>query len=184
MKALRHSIGPAIGIFVLCLASGAAAQAILGQGKSPAQLFASDCSICHKSPQGLAKAGGILGLDSFLRSHYTASRESAAALANYLKSMDSGPAAPARAGKRTAKGSDKGKADEKKKPEIKPGEAKGTEKAPEAKAPEPKSSEPKSAEPKPAEAKASEPKASEPKAGASPAEDAKPAESAKPEKPE
>lgn len=188
MKGLRRGVWPAVITLALCCASVAGAQESLDQGKSPAQLFASDCSICHKSPQGLAKSGGLLGLDSFLREHYTASRESAAAIANYLKSMDSRPAAPARTGKRTAKGNDKGKADDKKKPEVKPNEAKGPEKNPEAKASEPKASEqisaePKSSEPKPAEAKASEPKPSEPKTSAPPAE-AKPAEGAKSEKPE
>ena len=61
-------------------------------GKSPAQLFASDCTGagCHKGPQGLGKGGG-LGLAGFLREHYTNSRESAAALANYLSKIPSGP---------------------------------------------------------------------------------------------
>jgi len=63
--------------------------------KPPAQLFASDCTGagCHKGPQGLGKkANGIGGLASFLREHYTNSRESAAALANYLNGQPSGPA--------------------------------------------------------------------------------------------
>jgi hypothetical protein len=49
-------------------------------------LFASDCTGagCHKGPQGLGKR---FGLASFLREHYTNSRESAAALANYLASL-------------------------------------------------------------------------------------------------
>lgn len=49
-------------------------------------LFASDCTGggCHRGPQGLAKGRGQAGLASFLREHYTNSRESAAALANYL----------------------------------------------------------------------------------------------------
>src|ERR1043166_3517136 len=61
--------------------------------KPPAQLFASDCtgSGCHKGPQGLGKSPGIGGLAGFLREHYTNSRESAAALANYLSKIPSGP---------------------------------------------------------------------------------------------
>jgi hypothetical protein len=57
--------------------------------KPPAQLFASDCtgSGCHRAPQGLAKDRGQFGLASFLREHYTNSRESAAALAAYLSSF-------------------------------------------------------------------------------------------------
>jgi hypothetical protein len=60
--------------------------------KPPAQLFATDCtgSGCHKGPQGLGKNAGI-GLASFLREHYTNSRESAAALAGYLSRIPSGP---------------------------------------------------------------------------------------------
>lgn len=63
--------------------------------KPPAQLFASDCTGagCHKGPQGLGRKGlGIGGLAGFLREHYTNSRESAAALANYLSGLPSGPA--------------------------------------------------------------------------------------------
>jgi hypothetical protein len=61
--------------------------------KPPAALFASDCtgSGCHKSPQGLGKNAGIGGLAGFLREHYTNSRESAAALANYLQKIPAGP---------------------------------------------------------------------------------------------
>jgi hypothetical protein len=171
LKALRHGVRLAIGMLTMCLAGAAGAQESLDQGKSPAQLFASDCAICHKSPQGLARAGGILGLDSFLRAHYTASRETATAIANYLKSMDSGPAGPGRAAKRTAKGD--AKAGEKTKPGSKP-----TEDKPEAKTAEPKSAEPKPTETKPAEILAPEPKS------ASPASEAKPAEGGKSEKSE
>src|SRR6185295_10831650 len=61
--------------------------------KPPAALFASDCtgSGCHKSPQGLGNKAGIGGLAGFLREHYTNSRESAAALANYLQKIPAGP---------------------------------------------------------------------------------------------
>ena len=54
--------------------------------KPAPQLFASDCTGagCHKGPQGLAKDRGQSGLASFLREHYTNSRESAASLAAYL----------------------------------------------------------------------------------------------------
>jgi hypothetical protein len=77
-----------------------AAQENVEAGKTPAQLYASDCAICHKSPQGLSKAGGLFGLQSFLREHYTASRETATVIANYLKAIDK--AAPLPAHKRTA----------------------------------------------------------------------------------
>ena len=107
--------------FLLVLGVPLRAQENLDFGKSPAQLFASDCAICHKSPQGLAaKGGGILGLEGFLREHYTASRESAAAIAGYLRAAGNAPAASGRAGKGKGKGK---KGDDK---------AKGVEKKPDA----------------------------------------------------
>jgi hypothetical protein len=45
----------------------------LDAGKSAAQLFASDCSSCHRTPYGLAKRMNNSSLDRFLREHYTAS---------------------------------------------------------------------------------------------------------------
>ena len=62
--------------------------------KPAAQLFSSDCTGagCHKGPQGLAKDRGAGSLASFLREHYTNSRESAAALAAYLVGVPGGPA--------------------------------------------------------------------------------------------
>jgi hypothetical protein len=143
----------------LVWAQTAGAQENLDHGKTPAQLFASDCAVCHKSPQGLAKSGG----EGFLRQHYTASRESAAALAKYLEASGAAPAAPAkkgtttkRAAKGDAKGGDKGDAKGEKKPDgavTLPGDNK-PEDAP--KPSEPKASESKPAEP--AESKPAEPK--------------------------
>lgn len=78
-----------IGLWAFAGAGAAVAQENLDAGKTGAQLYAADCTICHKSPDGLAKAG-VLGLESFLREHYTASRESAAMIADYLKSADKG----------------------------------------------------------------------------------------------
>lgn len=147
--------------FLLIFGAPLRAQENLDSGKTPAQLFASDCVVCHKSPQGLAaKGGGLGGLEGFLREHYTASRESAAIIAKYLQAAGGGPAAaPGRAGKRPPKGDDKAKGAEKKPDATKPGEAKPGE----AKPGEPKPAEPKAAEPKAAEPKAAEPKAAEPK---------------------
>ena len=61
-------------------------------GKTPPQLFASDCSACHQSPRGLAKGKPAFVVSSFLRGHYTTKAESADALAAYLAST---PAAAA-----------------------------------------------------------------------------------------
>lgn len=127
MKALRCGIRLVVAIGTLSLVGGAGAQESLDRGKTPAQLFASDCSACHKSPQGLAKAGGLLGVDNFLRTHYTASRESASAIANYLRSVGASPAGPARATKRAGKGDEKAQPDDRKKPGAKSGRAKDTQ---------------------------------------------------------
>ncbi len=56
-------------------------------GKNGEQLFKANCTECHKTPAGLSRPGGILGVQSFLRSHYTASRESAAMIAAYLDAV-------------------------------------------------------------------------------------------------
>src|SRR5512143_3356783 len=89
-------------LVLLCLASSAGAQENLGRGKTAAQLYASDCAVCHKSPQSVSKTTGIFGLESFLREHYTTSRESAAAIATYLKGLDKPVASQrGRAAKRT-----------------------------------------------------------------------------------
>lgn len=66
------------------------AQTVLGDPRDAARTFASNCSACHKSPQGLAKSGQVAG---FLRQHYTTGAEMSAAMAAYLVSAGSAPAA-------------------------------------------------------------------------------------------
>jgi hypothetical protein len=146
------------GFIALASAGSAVAQDNLDLGKTPAQLYAADCAICHKSPQGMTKNAGLFGLSKFLREHYTASRQSAAAIAAYVESVDKGPpptAAKRPASKRNAKD------DDKRKDKDKPGEAKAND----AKSAGPKASEAKPGEAKPEQAKPSEPKASEAKPG-------------------
>jgi mono/diheme cytochrome c family protein len=113
MMAWRGQAALGAAILALFFASQAGAQENLDSGKTPAQLFASDCAICHKSPTGLSKAGnrlgGLRGLQGFLQEHYTASREAAAAIAAYIQATDRGPS-PAEH-KRTAKPKEKGQAD-------------------------------------------------------------------------
>jgi hypothetical protein len=141
----------------------ALAQDNLDAGKTPAQLYAADCAICHKTPQGLNKGGGIFGLSGFLREHYTASREAASAIAAYVQSVDKGPAPAKKPGKRTAKGDDKSKSakpNEAKPEQIKAGEPKSA--VPKAEPKSPKADE-KTGDAKPAESKTSGAKASEPK---------------------
>lgn len=162
MMVLDRGIRVAVAVLAVLSVAPASAQENLYANKTPAQIFATDCAICHKTPQGLAKAGGPLGLglEGFLRSHYTASRESAAVLSRYIQAMDTGPAAPER--KRSAKPAAKKPAEAKS--DAKPGESKpvpASETKTEAKPVEDKPAE-KPAEPKPVEA-------------------AKPAEAAKPD---
>jgi mono/diheme cytochrome c family protein len=85
---LARSARWAIGSLVLCAAGPAAAQADLDQGKTAAQLYASDCANCHKSPQSVSSTKWLFGLESFLTQHYTSNRQSAAILAAYLKEQD------------------------------------------------------------------------------------------------
>ena len=169
MKFLDRGMRQAVGVLALLWVLPASAQENLYGNKTPAQIFASDCAICHKSPQGLSKAGGPLGLglEGFLREHYTASRESAAALAKYVQSMDSGPAAPEKNTKRSAS-----------KPAAKkPGDGKDGKAAGGKASGEPKGDA--KGEPKPEAKPEAKP---EPKSEAKP--ESKPAEAAKPEKSE
>jgi hypothetical protein len=89
MSRIRSSIVLlAIGFITVCITSSASAQENLERGKTAAQLYATDCAICHKSPQSVTQAPGIFGLESFLREHYTASHEAAASIATYLKGFE------------------------------------------------------------------------------------------------
>jgi hypothetical protein len=68
----------------------------LTAGKTPAQLFRSDCGECHRSPSSLVKErGNVSVVAAFLREHYTTNTESAAALAAYVSGLAS-PGGPAR----------------------------------------------------------------------------------------
>lgn len=86
----------AFGFLALAIAGSAEAQGNLDQGKTAAQLYASACATCHKSPQSVARTKWFFGLESFLRQHYTSSSESAAILAVYLKKQATMPADSAR----------------------------------------------------------------------------------------
>jgi hypothetical protein len=68
----------------LALTAGTVLAQDFTAGKTPAQLFASDCSACHRSPDGLGKKYNAGSLTGFLRAHYTTKQESAGALAKYV----------------------------------------------------------------------------------------------------
>jgi hypothetical protein len=71
----------------------ATAQENLDRRKTPVQLYASDCAECHRNPKTVMQTVPPGSLAGYLREHYTASRESAAALASYLISISAGPGA-------------------------------------------------------------------------------------------
>ena len=165
--------------FGVCTLADAWAQDVpqkLEAGKTPAQLFATDCGLCHKSPQGLAKAAPLFGLTSFLREHYTSSRETAAALSAYLQSVDQ-PAAAKPVQKRSAARPPADKA----KPADKPADKAADKPAEAGKPAEPKPESSAASAPSPAAEKppAEKPEASKPLPEKPP--EAKPAEPA-PEK--
>lgn len=60
------------------------AQVNIDQSKTPAQIYESDCAVCHKSMRGLANGRGGSALAGFLSEHYTSSEQEAAALAAYV----------------------------------------------------------------------------------------------------
>ena len=88
----------------------AQAQTNIDQGKSPAEIFATDCATCHKSARGLANGRGSSGLASFLVEHYTASKDQAAALAAYVMGAGGGEAAPAARGPKPTSAPDRNRA--------------------------------------------------------------------------
>jgi mono/diheme cytochrome c family protein len=122
-------VAPAIGLLAalvpaMVLASaGAHAQTNIDEGKSPAQIFASDCAVCHKAPKGLGNGKNSLTLSAFLREHYTASREQAAALAAYVLGAGSGTGPAADKKPATAKADDPKLQSRTTKPAAKPDES-------------------------------------------------------------
>ena len=79
-----------LALGVIAVLTGAAANAQnLYQGKSAAKLFADSCTVCHRSPRGLAKDRFNFTLYLFLKEHYASNSDSAWALTSYLESVDS-----------------------------------------------------------------------------------------------
>jgi len=72
-----------VGALVM-LPNTALAHKDLSAGKTPEQLFNSDCSGCHSSPHGLAYGRNARTLTGFLREHYTIKEQRAVMLASYL----------------------------------------------------------------------------------------------------
>jgi len=83
-----------ISIFVLGFAAAWACAPAPAQdltaGKTPAQLFRSDCAECHRSPNAVASIRDVRMLTDFLREHYTSNSETAGALAVYVSGFAAG----------------------------------------------------------------------------------------------
>ena len=91
MSPLSRLVLLAFGVGALFAAAAAHAET-KGENysdKPPSALFESDCtdSGCHNGPRGLAKGRSASDLTDYLKEHYTNSRQSAAALANYLRGV-------------------------------------------------------------------------------------------------
>jgi hypothetical protein len=178
----RISLGAAA--LALFTAGQALAQEDLDSGKTAAQLYAANCAICHKTPHGLSKAGGPFGLQGFLREHYTASRQAAAAIAAYVEAVDRGAPPAERGPKRAAKPKEAGKPGEAKASKAKTepkGDSKGepkseskSESKSEAKGAEPAKPQDKPAEAKPSDTAPVEAKPAEAKPASTPPAESKP----------
>jgi hypothetical protein len=103
----------------LVMVPGARAQTNIDRGKPPSELFANYCAVCHKTTRGLATGRNSLTLALFLREHYAASREQAAALAAYVISAGGNAPAPTKP--------ERAKTEEPKNQEPKTQESKGHE---------------------------------------------------------
>ncbi len=69
----------------------AAAQVDYSAGKTAEQLFNSDCSACHASPQSVGRDRDVRALTAFLGQHYTTKPQWAALIANYLVRVRDAP---------------------------------------------------------------------------------------------
>ncbi|GAA3854385.1 hypothetical protein AFIC_001918 [[Pseudomonas] carboxydohydrogena] len=81
----RRALSLAAAVLWMSAAGPAAAQN-LEAGKTPAQIFAATCAVCHKSPHGLLKSVAPGSLPGFLRQHYTTSTDMAGAMSAYVLS--------------------------------------------------------------------------------------------------
>ena len=84
-----------VSSLVLCLASSAGAQENLDKNKTGAQLYASHCAACHKSPQSVTKTTA-----DFVSEHYPITRELAVTIATYLNGLKKPEPPRGRAAKR------------------------------------------------------------------------------------
>ena len=88
-----------VGLLAICIGAPAYPQGNIDAGKTPAQIFSSTCTACHRRPQELKRTSV-----GFLRQHYTTGTEEASAMASYLAGVGSDPRAVEQRGKDRGKG--------------------------------------------------------------------------------
>jgi cytochrome c551/c552 len=88
MLRLRQLAPWVTAVLATCLAAPAGAQGNIDAGRTPAQLFADTCAACHRSAREIRRPSA-----GFLRQHYTAGSDEAAAMANYLSGVANDPRA-------------------------------------------------------------------------------------------
>ena|SRR5437763_188978 len=75
-----------IGMAAALMAAPCQAQGNIDAGKSPAQIFADTCAVCHRNAREFRRPSA-----AFLRQHYTSGYEEASAMASYLSGFQSEP---------------------------------------------------------------------------------------------
>jgi hypothetical protein len=74
-------------VVALAFATPALAIDDFDKGRSGAELFRTNCALCHKSPQSVGKSMGSFALTGFLTVHYTSSRAVAGRIADFLNAL-------------------------------------------------------------------------------------------------
>jgi hypothetical protein len=83
---IRHLTPWAIAAMAVLIAAPCRAQGNIDAGKSPAQIFAEACTVCHRDARELKRRNV-----AFLRQHYTSGYQQAALMADYLSRLPSEP---------------------------------------------------------------------------------------------
>lgn len=130
LRGVPARIGLIAGLGPALLPLAAKAQVNIDAGKTSAEIYASDCATCHKTPRGLAAGKGSGALSTFLREHYTASPSQASALAAYVLGAGGSEPAPKQKPEVEHARADEPKNGEIRTGEARPGEAKPSETKP------------------------------------------------------
>ncbi|MGB7035791.1 MAG: hypothetical protein WBD71_09700 [Xanthobacteraceae bacterium] len=153
-RGLSAKIGLIVAPALVFLPLAALAQVNIDAGKSAAEIYASDCATCHKTPRGLAAGKNSQMLSSFLREHYTASGNQASALAAYVLATGGAEPAP-----KQKPDTEHARAEEPRSTDARSTDAKSTD----AKSTDARSTDSRSTDSKPGQTKTAEAKPGQPK---------------------